>query len=61
MSDHSYNVISSVILSAAEDLTNAASLTVRKHADRDSGREVAHFVRDERQLNTTQRILQKLV
>jgi hypothetical protein len=53
MSDRSYIVVSSVILSAAKDLTNAAFLTLQKHADRDRGREVPHFVRDDRQLKTT--------
>ena len=55
MSDHLYIVVSSVILSGAKDLTNAAFLALQKHVDRDSGREVPHFVRDDRQLNTTQR------
>jgi len=55
MSDHLYIVVSSVILSGAKDLTNAAFLALQKHADRDSGGEVPHFVRDDRQLNTTQR------
>ena len=58
MSDNSYIVMSSVILSAAKDLTNAAFLTLQKHADRDSSiRAVPHFVRDDRQLNTIQRTL----
>jgi hypothetical protein len=55
MSGHSYIVTSSVILSAAKDLTNAAFLRLQKDADRDSDREVPHFVRDDPQLNTTQR------
>jgi hypothetical protein len=61
MSDHSYIVVSSVILSAAKDLTNTAFLTLQRDADRDSGREVPHFVRDDRQLNTTQRTLHEHV
>jgi hypothetical protein len=59
MSDHSQIVVSSVILSAAKDLTNTAFLTLQKDADRDSNREVPHFVRDDRQLNTTQRTLRE--
>jgi hypothetical protein len=55
MSDHSHIVVSSVILSAAKDLTNAAFLTPQNDADRDSDREVPHFVRHDSQLNTTQR------
>jgi hypothetical protein len=61
MSDHSFIVISSVILSAAMDLTNAAFLTLQKHADRNSIREVPHFVRDDLQLNTIQRTLHEHV
>ena len=61
MSDHSHIVVSSVILSAAKDLTNAALLTLEKHANRDSDREVPHFVRDDPQLNTTQRTLREHV
>ena len=60
MSDHSHIVVSSVILSAAKD-TNAAFLTLQKDADRDCNREVPHFVRDDRQLNTTQRTLHEHV
>jgi len=52
MSDHSY-IVSSVILSAAKDLTNTAFLCLQNHADKESDREVPHFVRDDRQLNTT--------
>ena len=55
MSDHSYIVISSVILSAAKDLTNAAFLTLQKRTARECDREVPHFVRDDRQLNMTRR------
>jgi hypothetical protein len=55
MNDHSYIVVSSVILSAAKDLTNTAFPALQEHADRDSGREVPPFVRDDRQVNTTQR------
>jgi hypothetical protein len=54
MSDRLYIVVSSVILSVAEDLTNTAFLTLQKDADRDCDREVPHFARDDRQLNTTQ-------
>ena len=61
MSDHSHIVVSSVILSEAKNLTNAAFRTLQKHADRDSGREVPHFVRDDRQLDTTQRTLHEHV
>ena len=61
MSDRSYIVVSSVILSAAKDLTNTAFLTPQKDADRDSDREVPHFVRDDPQLNATQRILHEHV
>ena len=61
MSDHSHIVVSSVILSAAKDLTNTAFLTLQKHADRDSDREVPHFVRDDPQFNTTQRTLREHV
>jgi hypothetical protein len=61
MSDRSYVVVSSVTLSAAKDLTNAAFLTLQKDADRDSDREVPHFVRDDRQLNTTQGTLHEHV
>jgi hypothetical protein len=61
MSDHSYIVTSSVILSAAKDLTNAAFLTLQKDADRDSNPEVPHFVRDDPQLNTTQCTLHEQV
>ena len=61
MSDHSYIVVSSVILSAAKDLTNAVRLPLQKQADKDRGREVPHFVRDDRQLNTTQRTLHEHV
>ena len=61
MSDHSHIVVSSIILSAGKGLTNAAFLTLQEHADRDSGREVPHFVRDDRQLNTTQRTLDEHV
>ena len=57
MSDRSHIVVSSVILSVAKDLTNDAFLTLQKYADRDRGREVPHFVRDDGQLNTTQRTL----
>ena len=57
MSDRSQIVVSSVILSVGKDLTNAAFLTLQKHADRDPNREVPHFVRDDEQLNTTQRTL----
>ena len=57
MSDHSYIVVSSVILSAAKDLTNQALPTLQENADRDSGLEVPHFVRDDRQLKTAQRAL----
>lgn len=53
MSDHSYIIVSSVILSGAKDLTNGAFLTLHT----DSGREFPHFVRDDRQLSTTQRTL----
>ena len=61
MSDHSYIVVSSVILSAAKELTIGAFLTLQKHTDRDSGRGVPHLVRDDRQLNATQRTLKKHV
>lgn len=61
MSDRPYIVISSVILSAAKDLTNTALLTLRKHADRDSNREVPHFVRDDPQFDMTQRIVHQHV
>jgi hypothetical protein len=61
MSVRSYIVTSSVILSAAKDLTNAAFLTLQKDADRDFNREVPHFVRDDPQLNTTQRTLHEHV
>ena len=61
MSDRSYIVVSFVILSAAKDLTNAAFLTLQKDADIDSDREVPHFVRDDPQLNTTQRTLREHV
>lgn len=61
MSDHSYIVTSSVILSAAKDLTNAAFLTLQKDADKGSGREVPHFVRDDRQLKTAQHTLHEHV
>jgi hypothetical protein len=61
MSDRSYIVVSSVILSAAKDLTNAAFLTLQTHADRDSDREVPHFVRDDSQFNTTKRTLHEHV
>jgi hypothetical protein len=57
MSDHSHIVVSSVILSAAKNLTNNAFLTLQKDADGDCDREVPHFVRDDPQLNTTQRTL----
>ena len=50
MNDHSPVVISSVILSAAKDLTTPAVGMLRKQADGDSAREVPHFVRDDRQL-----------
>jgi hypothetical protein len=59
MSDDSYNLVSSVILSAAKDLTNAAFLMLRKHADRGADREVPHFFRDDWQLNTAERTLQE--
>ena len=61
MSDPSYIIVSFVILSAAKDLTNAAVLTLQKNADRDSNREVPHFVRDDQQLNTAQRTLHEPV
>jgi hypothetical protein len=61
MTDPSYIIVSFVILSAAKDLTNAAVLTLQKDADRDPYREVFHFVRDDRQLNTTQHILHEQV
>jgi hypothetical protein len=61
MSDRSYIVVSFVILSAAKDLTNAAFLTLQKYADGDRDREVPHFVRDDPQLNTTQRTLREHV
>jgi hypothetical protein len=61
MSDRLYIVVSSVTLSAAKDPTNAAFLTLHKDADRDSDREVPHFVRDDPQLNTTQRTLHEHV
>ena len=61
MSDPSYIIVSFDILSAAEDLTNTAVLTLQKDADRDSDREVPHFVRDRRQLNTAQRTLHEQV
>jgi hypothetical protein len=60
MSDPSH-IVSSVILSAAKDLTNGAFLTLQKDADIDSDREVPHFVRDDRQLNTTQRTVHEQV
>jgi hypothetical protein len=53
MRSYSRELSTRVILSEAKDLTNAAFLTLQKHADRDRGREVPHFVRDDRQLNTT--------
>jgi len=59
MSDHSHIVASSVILSAAKDLTNQALPTLQENADRDSGLEVRHFVRDDRQLKTAQRTRHK--
>jgi hypothetical protein len=55
MSDYTHIVPSSVILSAAKDLTIQAFPTLQKYADGDSGREVPHFVRDNRQLKTAQR------
>jgi hypothetical protein len=61
MSDHSHIVVLSVILGAAKDLTNVRFLTLQKYADRDFGREVPHFVRNDRQLNTTQRTLNEHV
>ena len=61
MSDRLYIVVSFVILSAAKDLTNAAFLTLQKYAHRYSDREVPHFVRDDPQLNTTQRTLREHV
>ena len=61
MSDHSCMVVSSVIPSAAKDLTNAAFLTLQKHLNRHSGREVPHFVWDDPQLDTTQRTLREHV
>jgi hypothetical protein len=61
MSDHSYIIASSVILSAAKDLTNPAFPTLQKYADRDSGRLVPLFVRDDRQLKTAQRTRHKHV
>jgi hypothetical protein len=61
MSDRSHIIVSSVILSAAKDLTNTAFLPLQKDADRDSDRKVPHFVRDDRQLNTTQRTLHEHV
>jgi len=59
MSDHSYIILLSVILSAAKDLTNPAFSTLQENADRDSGLEVPHFFRDDRQLKTAQRTRHK--
>jgi len=61
MSDRSYIVVSSVILSAAKDLANTVFLPLQKDAHRYSDREVPHFVRDDPQLNTTQRTLREHV
>ena len=61
MSDYSHIVVSSFILSAAKDLTNTAFVTLQKYADGDCDREVPHFVRDDPQLNTTQRTLHEHV
>ena len=61
MSDHSYIILSSVILSAAKDLTNQAIPTLQENADRDFGLEVPQFVRDDRQLKTAQRTRHKHV
>jgi hypothetical protein len=59
MSDHSFNVVSLVILGAAKDLTNAAFPTLQRHPDKDPGREIPHFFRDDLQLSTTQPTLQE--
>ena len=61
MSDSSSIVVYSVIPSAAKDLTNSAFPALQKHADRSSGREVPHFVRDDRAFKTAQRTLQEHV
>lgn len=61
MNDRSYIVVSFVILSAVKDLTNTAFLTLQKDADRNSDREVPHFVRDDSQFNTAQHTLHEHV
>ena len=62
MSDRSYIVVSFVILSVAKDLAkNTVFLPLQKDAHRHSDREVPHFVRDDPQLNTTQRTLREHV
>ena len=61
MSDRSYIVVSSVILSVAKDLTNSVFPTLQKQADKGPGREVPYFVRDDRQPKTAQRTVHEHV
>jgi hypothetical protein len=61
VSDHSYIPISLLILSAAKDLTNPVIPPLQKNPDRDSGREVPHFVGDDRHLKTAQRALNEYI
>jgi hypothetical protein len=55
MSDHPYIAFSLVHIERSEGSHKSGTPTAAKKWDRDPGREVPHFVRDDRQLKTAQR------